>query len=301
MSTAIVIFAFNRPRHLKATIEHLKLNPEFGTLPVFVFVDGPRNEEDVKAVNDVKAIANAIPVKNLNIVARDNNLGLKRSVITGISHVFELFDQAIILEDDICVSPNFLQYHLQALDTLKHREDIWSVSGFVIPEIGEKCQKITGQDTVLAKRASSWGWSTWKSRWIKANFDSQYVLSQLRLNHQLYGQTGGDKLRMLVRELSGNSSSWAIIWDYNHFLNNGYCLYPVRSLIRNIGLDNSGTHSKPLKAYEVEQLNADTITINKDIQVNQDVLKVFAKINSKPYRWPLDYWRLLSVIRKIKS
>lgn len=297
MSTAIIIFAFNRPSHLKATVEHLEQNPEFVSLPVFVFVDGPRHDSDISAVKEVVSIANQIRVPNLHVLERPHNLGLKKSVISGITQVFEQFDQAIVLEDDICVSPHFLNFHLNGLNALAHRTDIWSISGFVIPEIGQKCQQITGANAVLAKRASSWGWSTWKSKWLMANFDSNFILQHLKSNHKAYGKTGGDKLRMLVRELSGKSSSWAIIWDYNHFIHQAFCLYPLRSFIRNIGLDNSGTHSKPLKAYEVENLNSESISFDPNIQVDARVLDVFAKINYKPYRWPLDYMRLLRVIK----
>lgn len=298
MQTAIILFAFNRPEHLRETVEHLKLNKEFGQMSVFVFIDGPRHEGERQAVEKVKAVAQSVRAEGVEIVARESNLGLKRSVISGISRVFEQYEQAIILEDDICVSPEFIAFHLQCLDLYRDRPDIWSVSGFVIPEVGEKSRQLSGESAVLAQRASSWGWSTWKSRWSQAQWDSAEVLKQLAGNYRAYDKTGGDKLRMLVRELSGNSSSWAIIWDYNHFTHQAYCVYPVESYIRNIGLDNSGTHSKPLKAYDVAELNHSPIDLNPEIRVNNKVLSVFSHINRKPYRWLLDRYRLHKLLLK---
>lgn len=296
MSTAIVIFAFNRPDHLQQTLAHLSLNPEVGDLPVYFFIDGPRNEKDVKAIQQVKDLAQSFNAAKLNILARDKNLGLKRSVIAGISSVFESHEQAIILEDDICVSEKFVAYHLACLEKYKADNSIWSVSGYVIPELGANIEKVCTQPVVLAQRASSWGWSTWKSRWVQAEWNSDKVFSHFKDNYKSYGKTSGDKLRMIVRELGGKSSSWAIIWDYNHFLNNAYCIYPTHSYVRNIGLDNSGTHSKPKKSYVVDTLN-NYLPVLPDVLIPDSKVKaLFSKINWKPYRWPLDTWRLLKLL-----
>lgn len=299
MQTAIILFAFNRPQHLKDTLEHLKMNKAFAGMPVFVFIDGPRHTAEKQIVEQVKQVAaESLADYKAEIIARNDNLGLKRSVITGISKVFETYEQAIILEDDICVSPEFIAFHLQCLDLYRNRPDIWSVSGFVIPEVGEKSRLLSGESAVLAQRASSWGWSTWKSRWTQAQWDSKEILKQLAGNYRAYDRTGGDKLRMLVRELSGKSSSWAIIWDYNHFIHQAYCVYPVKSFIRNIGLDNSGTHSKPLKAYDVDHLNVEKLQLNARIKPLDEIATLFGGINRKPYRYLLDRYKLMKVLSK---
>ncbi|MCC6818177.1 MAG: hypothetical protein IT245_04745, partial [Bacteroidia bacterium] len=173
--------------------------------------------------------------------------------------------------------------------------------GFVIPEIGLLAQKVSNDSIVIAQRASSWGWSTWKSRWNKAVWDSNYIFENFKANHALYNKTSGDKLRMLVRELGGRNSSWAIIWDYNHFMNHAYCIYPTHSLIRNIGLDNSGTHSKPLKYYEVDEFSGKEIRLPSVLLPNTKIDALFSKINRKPHRWLLDkfkLWRLFSNFNK---
>ncbi|MCC6817616.1 MAG: hypothetical protein IT245_01815, partial [Bacteroidia bacterium] len=115
MTTAIIIFAFNRPGHLKQSLEFLSLNTEVTSLPIYFFIDGPQNPAEVEQVLAVKHVAESFKANQVSIIASDVNLGLKRSVISGISKVFESYDQAIILEDDICVAPNFIQYHLNCL------------------------------------------------------------------------------------------------------------------------------------------------------------------------------------------
>lgn len=292
--TAIVIFAFNRPDHLSATLDYLSRSKKAFELPLIFFIDGPRNDAEKKAVEDVVNLAEKFIHPLKQIYCQKSNYGLKKSVITGINVVFETFDQAIILEDDICINQEFINFHLKCLEMYYERNDIWSISGFVIPEIGYKANKITSEELVLAPRASSWGWSTWKYKWNQANWDSKFIANSLKFNYKDYSRTGGDKLRMLLREIEGKSNSWAIIWDYNHFINKAYCVYPVKPLIKNIGLDNSGTHSKPKKAYEVI-LDEGYITSKflKDIKPNESIMKLFSKINRKLHRFPLDFFNLL--------
>lgn len=299
-NTSIVIFAFNRPDHLAKTLEHLSRADRFLELPVCFFIDGPRNDGEKEAVSEVLNLANSFQHPNVQIHANPENKGLRPSIISGLSKVFKQFDQAIILEDDILVHPEFISYHLNCLDVFNARNDVWSVSGFVIPQVGKDCFKATNEDILLAPRASSWGWSTWKVKWQQAIWDNNAIKAHFLNNYWTYHKTGGDKLRMLTRELSGKSSSWAIIWDYNHFMNSSFCVYPSSSLVANIGLDYSGTHSKPKDNYAV---NLDDFKGNFDfksnIQIHNKVFKIFSKINLKFYRLPFDLLKVL--VLKFKS
>ena len=48
---------------------------------------------------------------------------------------------------------------------------------------------------------------------------------------------------MLKDQIEGRNNSWAIRWYAAAFLANKFCLYPGKSLVENIGIDGSGTHS----------------------------------------------------------
>jgi hypothetical protein len=293
-NTAVVIFAFNRPDHLTRTLEQLSRAERFLELPFYFFIDGPRNDNEKKSVDEVLKIANTCKHPNVNIQSNTVNKGLRPSIISGLSQVFKEYEQAIVLEDDILVHTDFINYHLNCLDGFKTRSDVWSVSGFVIPQVGKDCFQATHDDLVLAPRASSWGWSTWKVKWEQAIWDNNAIKAHFLSNYWNYHKTGGDKLRMLTRELSGNSSSWAIIWDYNHFLNSAFCVYPSSSLVSNIGLDYSGTHSKPKDNYSVNLADfKSNIEIKPDIQINKKIVKIFSKINLKFYRLPFDLLKVL--------
>jgi hypothetical protein len=54
---------------------------------------------------------------------------------------------------------------------------------------------------------------------------------------------------MLAGQIAGLNDSWAIRWHAAAFLKEKLTLYPGRSLLRNIGNDQSGTHSSSKNMY----------------------------------------------------
>jgi hypothetical protein len=56
---------------------------------------------------------------------------------------------------------------------------------------------------------------------------------------------------MMKDQLTGRVDSWAVWWGYAIAERNGFCLNPVRSKIRNIGHDETGTHSGETDKFEV--------------------------------------------------
>ena len=52
----IALFAFNRPDLLRSTLDALRANPEAPSTELFIFVDGPRNDEDAEKTASVLKI-----------------------------------------------------------------------------------------------------------------------------------------------------------------------------------------------------------------------------------------------------
>ena len=57
---------------------------------------------------------------------------------------------------------------------------------------------------------------------------------------------------MLLKQQKGLIQSWAIRWAYTHFIHHAYSIYPVRSKVRSIGTDSSGTNLPSTKKYDTE-------------------------------------------------
>lgn len=57
-----------------------------------------------------------------------------------------------------------------------------------------------------------------------------------------FNRGGPDLTQLLEMQMLGKVDSWAIRFCYAQFITDTYCITPVKTLVRNIGLDNSGVH-----------------------------------------------------------
>ena len=243
----VIVFAYNRPEHLRRTLQSLMGCTGFSQTPVVVFCDGPKNESDVSAIHAVQnVIRELLPSQSTRVVERKTNLGLAQSVIQGVSQVCAEYGRAIVIEDDMIVNPAFLLFMNHGLDYYEKEFKVFQVNGFVYDDLSFcKC------DVVFLPFISSWGWATWHDRWQgfvddlpKALARGQAVLSdpgQLQKfdldGSFLFSET-------LTRRLAGELDVWAILWYLHVFSNQGLAVYPVQALLLNIGFDGSGTNIK---------------------------------------------------------
>jgi len=279
----VILFVYKRPAHTRETIEYLKKNDLASESDLYIFSEYPKIE---KYAEDVKAVRNYIKTingfKTVTIIERPHFYGLANSVISGINNVLEKHDKVIVLEDDITTSPAFLKYMNEGLEKFEFNEKIFSITGFCYPPALMKIYDEYKYDVYLLPRASSWGWGTWKDRWLKADWELK-DFNEFQVSDELqkkYDETGGDKSRMLVKQMTGKLDSWAIRWDYTHYKNNAYGVFPVHSLINNIGLDKSGTHTKNLKKYTNEISNFKP-SFPDNIELDLRILEAYKKLYDK--------------------
>ena len=109
----IVVFGFNRPNALKNTIASLLRNEEAKDSDLFVFVDGPREGKvgEKEKVEEVREYVKSIKgFKSILYTFSENNKGLADSIIGGVSQVINQYGKVIVLEDDLVLMPNFLNF-----------------------------------------------------------------------------------------------------------------------------------------------------------------------------------------------
>ena len=113
----ICLFAFNRPEKLSECIDALLKNTDCEFFELYVFCDGPRTDDEYEIVARVRSIANnIIGFKRVHVFEADSNMGLANSVIHGLDFVLKVHSGVIVLEDDIVVSPKFLEFINSALN-----------------------------------------------------------------------------------------------------------------------------------------------------------------------------------------
>ena len=249
----IVLFVYNRPEHTKKTVEALQLNQFADESVLHIYSDGNKNENDRKSVEEVRNFISTITgFKEIKIILRDRNLGLANSVITGVTEVINEYGKAIVLEDDIVTSPYFLKFMNEALDFYEADKKIYSISGYSFPI---KIPKSYPHQVYISSRASSWGWATWQDRWRRVDWNPEksfnvYDKKELR---NIMDRAGKDLAPMLLKSIEGKIDSWAVKVAFTQLKSNLFCLFPIKSLTKNIGTDASGTNFiKSTNKYEVK-------------------------------------------------
>ncbi len=218
---------------------------------MYAFSDGPKTAAEVPAVAEVRQILQKIEgFADVEIEASTENRGLAQSVIRGVTEVLNTHGRAIVLEDDLEFSTDFLRFMNAALDAYADRPDVFSVSGYLYPI---PVPPDYAPDVLLLPRASSWGWATWRDRWEKADWAAG-DFAELARNpaaRQPLLRGGADLWPMLQKQQRGLISSWAVRWSLAHARHGAYGVYPRESKVRNTGADGTGTHSGNTRRYEV--------------------------------------------------
>jgi hypothetical protein len=248
----ICLFVFNRLDHTRRTVEALAKNPGASESDLFIFSDGPRNERDREAIAALRTYLKGITgFRRIEIKERAENLGLANSIITGVTEVVNSFGRVIVMEDDLVTSPYFLTYMNEALALYADDPKVASIHGYVYPVEGLP-------ETFFLKGADCWGWATWRGRWAHFNPDGAFLLKEIKAR-RLSGEFdfGGayPYSRMLSQQVAGKNNSWAIRWHASAFLAEMVTLYPGRSLVFNIGTDDSGTHCSATHEFDVTLIN----------------------------------------------
>jgi hypothetical protein len=248
MFAPIILFAYARTDHLRRTVEALLKNTSAERHELIIYSDGPRTSNDVVAVENVRKYLQTITgFRSINVHHRPYNFGLAKSIIDGVTEVLQQHEKIIVLEDDMLTSVHFLTYMNEALDRFAADERVISIHGYTYPV------EHVLPEAFFLRGADCWGWATWRRGWALFNPNGKYLLNELRRRNLLtafdFNRTYGFS-KMLEEQVKRKNDSWAIRWYASAFLANKLTLYPGRSLVTNIGNDNSGTHFSDTSGFD---------------------------------------------------
>ena len=269
LSTAICVFAYKRPIHLAKVLDALASNEEAKSITVYVYIDGPKEGDNIAVASSVREVASAQRgFSDLRIIARQKNLGLYKSVTDGVTSILQEWDSVIVLEDDIVLSTYCIEYFLESLKRYQDNPRVASIHGYCPPFMDEppetfSCAEPTVGDGLLGE--------------INGHYFSDaarmaHEIEIKNLRHEFNLKGGYDYLGMLKQKALGKNNSWAICWHASCFIADKLTLYPGRSLVSNIGFDNSGEHCKELKKFLQVQL------IDKKLKHTHSKVMVDSKI-----------------------
>ncbi len=252
MLAPIIVFAFNRPEALKNTIESLLRNEESKDSDLYVFVDGARDnklgeDEKVRQVQEYTKKINGF--KSLHYTFSEKNKGLGNSIIQGVTQIINQYGKAIVLEDDLVFSTNFLSYMNQGLERYENNENVFSICGY---SNKIKVPKDYNFDTYFCTRSSSWGWGTWLDRWNTVDWELKDWEKYSKMGKAFNKWGGSDCFRMLRSVKEKGASSWAIRFGFSQFLQDKLSLFPINSKVINDGFDGEGTNCKKWSRFKYD-------------------------------------------------
>lgn len=274
MNHPYALVVYNRPEHTRRVIESLsKFCPE----PLYVFSDGPKSSQEEKDVLDVRDIVTkCVTWTKPKIIAREDNFGLARSVVTAVDYVLERHDTIILLEDDCVVGPYFSYFMETCLDKYHSSPRILGVTGYTVP-IPEPIRRSYPWDLYLFPRPGSWGWATWRWRWARydRNFKQAFDLAQDDIDLTVGGK---DVPSLIQRAIEGKLDAWTPGW-LTAVARFGYFIYPTVSHVHNIGFDGTGVHCGKTSRYDspIAKTKPARFPSEYDYPVCKEILEHFKK------------------------
>lgn len=242
---ATLLFIWNRPQLVWAQCQLLD---DLAPSALYVVADGPRpnhatdHELCQLSRNAVREFDWQIPV---HFRMADENLGLRQSILSGLSWFFESETEGIILEDDIVPSNSFFAFSKSMLSRYRFDSRVASVSGTV---------HATGlahwrSDYYFSRFQHVWGFGTWSRVWkdFEVFLDGLGPISEDDLQSCLSAMPPSvirHWTKRINAEISGKRDTWTATWNYFCFQRNMLSVVPRVSLTLNVGFGPTATNSK---------------------------------------------------------
>ncbi len=240
----IILFTYNRPDHTERTLEALSQNTLAKESELYIFCDGPKTaatEEQLLRINATRDVCHSKSwCKNVTVIESDVNKGLAVSIINGVTEIVNKFGKVIVLEDDIVTGKFFLEYMNESLEKYQAEKAVWHITGWRDP-----VKRTAKNKAFFYPTMDCWGWATWADRWQYFKKDALYYKAifteKMKWDLNIEGVEPGMWIQV-ENNIDGKINTWAIFWYITIYLNKGLCLAPTKSLVKNIGFDNTGVH-----------------------------------------------------------
>lgn len=245
----IVVFAYNRPDHLRQTLEALAKNDLASESVLYIYCDGAKAEatdEQRNQVQENRKVAHAATgFKEVHVIEREKNIGLKDNIIGAVTEIVNQYGRVITTEDDIITSKGFLQFMNDALETYKDDDKVMHISGFTWPH-----KRHLPETFFYTVPYPGGGWATWQRAWKYYNDNTEELYEHWHTRWDEFNRFGGNLLQVqLEKNMWGQMRTWFVKWYAVMAQMRALSLYPTKSMTNNIGWDDSGTNCQTCNKY----------------------------------------------------
>ncbi|MBQ7698581.1 MAG: glycosyl transferase [Paludibacteraceae bacterium] len=260
----IIVFAYNRPEHLRKTLNWLGQNELAEQSTLYIFCDGPKNKDALSEtqlkrfgsydtylakIGEARSVAREVAIvptfKEVHVVEREENLGLGTSVITGVTEIINKYGRAIVLEDDLETSPYFLSYMNQCLGHYEARKSVFSISGLSRPHPERFYPKDYPYDVYVSLTHHPTGWATWADRWNQVDWkaDAYEIMKEQPAMVEAFRRIEHTEWEALIKQRKTGQNVWSVRFGLAHFVNHAVSICPIVSYINHIGWDSEATNA----------------------------------------------------------
>ena len=249
MKTPVVLLIFNRPDTTQKVFEKIR---QAQPPQLLVVADGARSDRPREA--EQCQAARAI-IKNVDWECEvltnysEVNLGCQKRVSSGLNWVFDLVEEAIILEDDCLPDPSFFPFCEQLLDYYRHDNRIGVISGQNV-QLGKAR---TNYSYYFSRYNHCWGWASWRRAWQDFDFEMQLwtMVKETGWLEDILLDAGAVKFwnHLFESTYRGEINSWAIRWTFSCWMQNYLTVLSNHNLISNIGFDTGSTHTSKINQF----------------------------------------------------
>ena len=261
----VLLLGYNRPEQMAGLIRSLERHkPEL----ILLAVDGPRDtkQNDVELVRQTQESVSLITWDAQVLTRfRKSNMGLRRAVVDAVNWATTTYGNVIVLEDDVRVGPELLDYFKFNLDRFKAEERIAHINGYNLVPVEYLSQP--DRQSRLSIYPESYAWATWDRAWGKYDDDLTWAnnasVEELKL---IVGTTlGALKWKQNFSDASAERiDTWAYRWLASMWAHQLLMVSPNRNISTYEG-NLSGTHTrrKPkwseLKIGQLPQRNSQEV------------------------------------------
>ena len=269
----VVLFIFKRSETLVKIIERLaKVKP----LKLYLIADGPRNEEEEKAVIKARKTVEQLVDWNCEIIKNYaiKNRGVYENIAGGAKWVFEREESAIFLEDDNLPEVTFFYFCKEMLERYKKNDKVLWICG---TNYLEKFLTDKNESYVFTKHLMPCGWASWREKFNKYYDGDLKILKNKKLvkkmkdsytNYGLYRQQiVSANSEVYRRNKNRKYASWDFQMAISIRANDLYGICPKYNQIKNIGVDSCSIHG--------------------GTSLSNEMTRRFCGINSYPLEFPL--------------
>ena len=280
LATPTILIIYNRPDLAEQVFARIRAaQPKH----LFVIADGPRKDRpnDDTLCQMTRDVVQVDWDCDLHLEYSVENMGCQQRIYSGLNRAFELYPQAIILEDDCLPDPSFFGFCEFMLNRYADDEAVMHISGsnFASPKKFEHSYAFTQYPT-------PWGWATWRRAWNRQDLKMveffkapEIYRKQLGISDKAFSKL----MKRLRKVYTGEVDSWAYPWLATTIASNGRCLTPKANLIGNIGFDERSTHTansdsffanNATEHFDLEQCDHPE-SVKVSAQVNKEVFSLF--------------------------